>query len=178
MTATAFYYLHCLHKMGFFGPSQSEISSSSSLYIGGLLFHLLRGVEENSHEIVQFDSPGPQYCGTLDSLYDGGDTVISVIGGALNSISSLFNNSCDVNTVKYHQGDQTVMIARRKILVGEEVTDFYGTHFFQSSRDERRAVLGFPCQCRPCSENWPLMRNLNTFTQAHQPPSVPCHFEL
>ena len=104
---------------------------------------------------------------------------------ALNSISSLFNNSCDVNTVKYHQviilqsvmarivlcclqGNQTVMIARRRILAGEEVTDFYGSHYFQSSRGERQALLGFPCQCMPCSDNWPLLRNLPTFTKAHQ----------
>ena len=55
----------------------------SSLYIGCLLYHMLRGVEENSHEIVQFDAPGPEYCGTLDSLYDGGEAVISVIGGVI-----------------------------------------------------------------------------------------------
>ena len=66
------------------------------------------------------------------------------------------------------QGDQTVMIARRRILAGEEVTDFYGAHYFQSTRAERQAMLGFPCQCRPCSDNWPLLRSLPTFTKAHQ----------
>ena len=83
MTITAYYYLHCLHQMGFFrgGDGETEICDDSSLYIGCLLYHLLRGVEENSHEIVQFDAPGPEYCGTLDSLYDGGESVISVIGG-------------------------------------------------------------------------------------------------
>ena len=82
MTITAFYYLHCLHQMGFFaGLGKTEMCDDSSLYIGCLLYHLLRGVEENSHEIVQFDDPGPQYSGSLDSLYDGGEAVISVIGG-------------------------------------------------------------------------------------------------
>ena len=86
MTITAYYYLHCLHQMGFFadggdGGGKTEMCDDSSLYIGSLLYHLLRGVEENSHEIVQFDDPGPEYCGTLDSLYDGGEAVISVIGG-------------------------------------------------------------------------------------------------
>ena len=86
MTITAFYYLHCLHQMGFFTGvggvgGKTEMCDDSSLYIGCLLYHLLRGVEENSHEIVQFEAPGPEYCGTLDSLYDGGESVISVIGG-------------------------------------------------------------------------------------------------
>ena len=53
-------------------------------------------------QIVELQSPGPEYCGTLDSLYDGGDRVISVIGAALNGVASLFNNSCDVNTIKVH----------------------------------------------------------------------------
>ena len=82
MTITAYYYLHCLHQMGFFSSvGETKKSDDSSLYIGCLLYHLLRGVEENSHEIVQFDTLGPEYCGTLDSLYDGGESVISVIGG-------------------------------------------------------------------------------------------------
>ena len=86
MTITAYYYLHCLHQMGFFAGvgavgGKTEMCDASSLYIGCLLYLLLRGVEENSHEIVQFAAPGPEYCGTLDSLYDGGESVISVIGG-------------------------------------------------------------------------------------------------
>ena len=89
MTITAYYYLHCLHQMGFFrgDGGKTEICDDSSLYIGCLLYHLLRGVEENSHEIVQFDAPGPEYCGTLDSLYDGGESVISVIGGVTSTSS-------------------------------------------------------------------------------------------
>ena len=47
---------------------------------------------------------------------DGANSITSkmmqVIGAALNSVTSLFNNSCDVNTVKFHQGRKTVMLAR------------------------------------------------------------------
>ena len=73
---------------------------------------------------------------------------MQVIGAALNSVTSLFNNSCDVNTVKFHQGRKTVMLARfqthiesnlsdnlhtrRDITAGEEVSDFYGQHYFQA----------------------------------------------
>ena len=72
-----------------------------------------------------------------------------VIGASLNSVTSLFNNSCDVNTVKFHQGRKTIMLARyflshtrnrmksqlttrRDIKAGEEVSDFYGQHYFQA----------------------------------------------
>ena len=40
------------------------------------------------------------------------NNTVQVIGAALNSVTSLFNNSCDVNTVKFHQGRKTVMLAR------------------------------------------------------------------
>ena len=104
MTAHTYYYLYSLHKMNYFDDKDADFSlDDDKLLIGGLLYHFLAGVEENSHEIVQFESPGPEYCGTLDSLYDGGDQVINIIGAALNGVTSLFNNSCDVNTVKFHQ---------------------------------------------------------------------------
>ena len=50
------------------------------------------------------------------------------------------------------------MIARRNIRAGDEVTDFYGAHYFQSSRADRHALLGFPCACAACREDWPQMR--------------------
>ena len=161
MTAYAYVALHCLHKMDFFGKKGQELElHENELYIGRLLYHFLRGVEENSHEIVQLEEPGAEYCGTLDSLYDGDEPIISVIGAALNSITSMFNNSCDVNTIKYHQGNKTIMMAKRNIKAGEEVTDFYGQHFFQSPRQARHQMLGFPCQCIPCQQNWPLLTSL------------------
>ena len=86
------------------------------------------------------------------------NNTVQVIGAALNSVTSLFNNSCDVNTVKFHQGRKTVMLARcrhisvisvsyqcrqinlalchtrRDIKAGEEVSDFYGQHYFQAEK--------------------------------------------
>merc|ERR1712106_742682 len=75
-----------------------------------------------------------------------------------------FNNSCDVNTFKYHQANQEIMVARRDIKAGEEVNDFYGEYFFQNSKLSRKKNLGFPCGCIPCEENWVLLDDLPNFT--------------
>ena len=103
MTAYCYFNLVTLHKMDYFGDLGKPFHlDEKKMFIGDLLYHLLRGVEENSHEIVELQDIGPEYSGTLDSLYDGGDRVIRVIGSALNGVASLFNNSCDVNTIKVH----------------------------------------------------------------------------
>jgi len=170
MGTYVYYFLTSLVKMNYFGDSNNKgqeiVLDESKLYICKLLYHFLLAVEENSHEIVEFNDKGPEYSGTLDSLYDGGDQVVNVIAAALNGVTSLFNNSCDVNTVKFHQDNKTIMIAKRNIRAGEEVSDFYGVHYFQSCKSERQEMLGFNCQCRPCRENWPLMKNLPKFSKS------------
>jgi hypothetical protein len=67
MTPYAYVALCCLHKMDFFGKREKPLElQDEESYIGQLLYHFLRGVEETSHEIFQFEEPGLEYCGTLD----------------------------------------------------------------------------------------------------------------
>ena len=60
------------------------------------------------------------------------------------------------------------MIAKRNIKAGEEVSDFYGCHYFQSPKIERHQLLGFSCQCEACKQNWPLMKSLPQLTTAQK----------
>jgi len=133
VSGLAYIALVALHRMGCFSSQATaslELGKQEHL-MARLAHHFLLAVGDNSHQVVELLRPGKDYMGTLDSLYDSDQPVIQVIGAALNSVTSLFNNSCDVNTVKFHQGRKTVMLARRDIKAGEEVSDFYGQHYFQ-----------------------------------------------
>ena len=101
---------------------------------------------------------------SFDELFDNDSSPINVVGVAIYPKISLFNNSCDVNTFKYHQGCQEIMVARRDIREGEEVCDFYGEYYFQSRKLSRKKNLGFPCGCTACKEDWPLLDDLPGFT--------------
>ena len=65
-----------------------------------------------------------------------------VVGVGIYPILSLFNNCCDVNTLKYHEGRREVMRARRPIKKGQEVQDFYGEYFFNNTKLSRKKNLG------------------------------------
>ena len=60
--------------------------------------------------------------------------LVEPIGCALNASNSMLNNSCDVNTYKYHVGSATFVVANRDVDKGEEVTDFYGQHYSRTER--------------------------------------------
>ena len=70
------------------------------------------------------------------------NNTVQVIGAALNSVTSLFNNSCDVNTVKFHQGRKTVMLARcRHISVISVSSNQSDTLSHQEGHQGRRGGL-------------------------------------
>ena len=61
-----------------------------------------------------------------------------VIGAALNSVTSLFNNSCDVNTVKFHQGRKTIMLAR--YFLSHKESDEKSTHHQERHQSRGRGL--------------------------------------
>jgi len=162
--AWTFYVLSILKRLGLFqaGPGLSE----EELVAGRLVDQLLKIADNNCHEICELD------CGEGEridySSIQGGDKdeesrMVVVIGAAVYLRSSLFNNSCDVNSMKSNKGTTEVLRAKRKIRAGEEVSDFYGEYFFLADKFSRKRALGFSCCCRACKENWGLLEELPAF---------------
>ena len=162
--AHAYYLLTILKSLGFFENNNDNALEEEHLAIGTLLNHYIKISDDNCHEISELSLPGSGRPGSFDELFQEVEEVVQVVGVAIYPRMSLFNNCCDVNTVKYQQGKQEVLVAKRDIAEGEEISDFYGEHFFQSDKWSRKAALGFPCACRACREGWSLLEDLPRFS--------------
>ena len=58
------------------------------------------------------------------------------------------------------------MVAKRKILAGDEVSDNYGIHFLSLALQERQEALlkgfCFCCWCEGCQKDFPRMKSLRS----------------
>ena len=158
--AHAYYLVTILKSLGFFENNNDNALEEEHLAIGVLLNHYIKISDDNCHEISELSLPKSGIPSSFDELFQEVEEVVEVVGVAIYPRMSLFNNCCDVNTVKYQQGKQEVLVAKRDIAEGEEISDFYGEHFFESDKWSRKAALGFPCACRACREGWPLLEDL------------------
>ena len=143
--ALAYYTVCLLKRLEYFQDNRAVSLQEEHLVVGRFALHFLKVADDNCHEVCELELPATA---TFTELVAAAESVVHVVGVAIYPRISLFNNSCDVNTLKYHVGREEVLVARRDIRAGEEVTDFYGEYFFQSSRLARKRSLGFPCSCR------------------------------
>ena len=114
----SYIHLNLLENMGYFDP---KITQDRTLLFH-ILIHLNRIILENSHQIVSLSR--------LNGIMNF-ESMLDVMGASVYLTNTLFNHSCDVNTFKYHVGNQVHILAKRNIEKDEDVTDFYGAHFTQ-----------------------------------------------
>ena len=63
------------------------------------------------------------------------------VGSAIYTSMAFLNHSCFPNTIKYWEGDRIVLVASQDIKPGDEVTDNYGMHFLNTTRNIRQKWL-------------------------------------
>ncbi|KAL9692280.1 hypothetical protein quinque_015869 [Culex quinquefasciatus] len=138
----------CLTLGGFYKTKEAES------FIGGLLLHNLQLLQFNAHEISELQREDDR---------DVGKSVF--IGGGLYPTLALFNHSCEPGVTRYYKGNSVCVRSVRSIAAGSMIGENYGPLFTQTPREERRATLlnqyRFSCNCRACSENWPLFSEMD-----------------
>lgn len=87
------------------------------------------------------------------------------VGGAIFPVLALFNHSCDPATVRYFDGKRVHVHLVRPLRAGEQIGENYGPIFTTSVKEERQLTLRtnykFECACQPCTENWPLYKDMS-----------------
>lgn len=139
---------------------------------------IIGAFELNNLELV-VESPTENYFLAVDDMPDGDeknavtqltqplldaldvDYDVPCIGTALYSIQSGFNHDCDPNASPLKdENDKTgacVIVARRPITAGEEITISYLADCENQTRDARQDALadyGFTCRCERCEREF------------------------
>lgn len=139
---------------------------------------IIGAFELNNLELV-VESPTENYLLAVDDMPDGEeknavtqvtqplldaldvDYDVPCIGTALYSIQSGFNHDCDPNAAPLKdENDKTgacVIVARRPIFAGEEITISYLADSSNQTRDARQDALadyGFTCRCERCERDF------------------------
>ena len=77
----------------------------------------------------------------------------------------LLNHSCATNTTRFYHGKRTILVAKRLIRSGEEISNNYGCHHLQLPKGKRLARLKddykFTCGCDACCQDYPTLKGVN-----------------
>jgi len=145
----------------YFGVKETPFGATLSAQektIASVIVHLQEGLRYNLHtitEVVSTNMSGLSMPHTRET------------GSALFPSLLLLNHSCDCNTLRLNvNGNQVLMVAKRGIKAGEDISDNYGIHHLSYPLEERQEKLhkgfAFCCWCNACQNDFPRMRSLRT----------------
>ncbi len=144
-----------LNHTGFFPERGLEGNKEDEVLLLTRLYDTQFRVAHNVHTVY---SPAGEV---------SGDIPLAAVGTAVYRAAVLLNHSCCQNTAKFFADrGKIVMLAKRGIAQGEEVTNTYGPHHSRDPREERRTRLladyKFDCDCLACRGDYPLLRTMQS----------------
>ncbi|XP_058824992.1 SET and MYND domain-containing protein 4 isoform X2 [Topomyia yanbarensis] len=154
----AAFLLRCLQKAEFFGRRKTEAAEPTPIeaQVGGVLLFLLQSLQFNAHEVYETKIAGDHRIDTAKVQY---------IGVALYKTGALLNHDCYPGVSRTFLGTTMVLHTSRSIAKGSDVPENYGMHFLRQPMALRqrnlRSRYWFKCDCKACSEDWPLMEKLS-----------------
>ena len=120
------------------------VMHDTELFILRLIHQLINVQSYNSHSVHEMSE-------TFDWVK---------IGTSINPSMALVNHSCDSNVIRCNLNKNSILVAGRHIVEGEEITDSYTVHFRTSNLNQRQyhtlKNYNFSCECDACTKNWPL----------------------
>ena len=156
LTMKTLFILQLLTKMNYC-KVEEELDT-----LGPIIFHLLEVVQYNSHPLDKVE-------GDIDP--NKNLTLVDIGSGVFPTVARCLNHSCDPSTLRVVQGNRILLLARRTIRKGEELTDCYGFHYTSLGLAERRRRLekwfNFTCGCVACKESYPVMDSLTNRLASH-----------
>ena len=100
------------------------------------------------------------------------DAPLSMIGSGIYDDMILMNHSCCANTSRFFQDGSVILVTKRSVLKGQEISLNYGIHHNNMTLDKRKLNLAktykFDCQCDACKEDYPTLNlQMNEIKSRH-----------
>ncbi|XP_055607598.1 SET and MYND domain-containing protein 4 [Uranotaenia lowii] len=157
-TLMAAFLLRLLQKAEFFGRRKTEAAEPTpeEAEVGGVLLNLLQSLQFNAHEIYETRITG-------EHRFDSAK--VQYIGVGIYKVGAMMNHECHPGLTRTFLGTSLILHTSRPIAKGQVVPENYGMHFFRQPLALRgrnlRSRYWFKCDCKACSEDWPLMDRLS-----------------
>lgn len=131
------------------------------LKIATALMGLLQVLQYNAHEIYE----KLYKMNTRDEIEHPFEaSKIVYIGAGLYKSAAYFNHECWPSVARHFVGRDLILTALRPHHSNEMVAENYGPIFTKHTKQERSNKLHgrylFECECRCCTENWPLLNRI------------------
>jgi len=161
VTINSVILLVLLRNGGYFGPKETPygaVLSAQEKQMAAVIVHLQEGIRYNLHQIMEVEKTNIS-CLSMPQNKEVGTAIFPTL--------LLLNHSCETNTLRLNvNGNQVLLVAKRSIKAGEEVTDNYGIHHLSFPLEERQEKLHkgfkFCCWCEGCQKDFPRMKSLRT----------------
>ena len=89
------------------------------------------------------------------------DVPLAMIGSGIYDDMILMNHSCCANTTRFFQDGSAILVTKRSVSKGEEISLNYGIHHNNMPMDKRKLSLKksykFDCTCEACQRNFPTL---------------------
>jgi len=147
------------------GQENDDTLSEDEMFVAILLDHLMEATAFSTNEVCHFE---------MDEVREWTTgKVTSVIGKTINPTLALVNHSCCPNTARICFQNNTLLVAQKAILPGEEVTLNYALPFYAAPLKDRKEFLQkgfvFNCECEACCQDWPLFDSLPASIPGSEP---------